>query len=424
MRGQWKEWQPGDPVLINRIVWGQAELDQMQEVLDNDWFGPGKKVAEFGKALEDFTGIAHCQPVNSGSSALMLAVRAMLEIGHWKPGDWILHPVLTFPTSIAPAIQSGLIPVFVDVDPYTYQIDLGWAEEAIKRYGDKIAGAIVPHLLGNICDIYRLLDILDGRPLIEDCCDTLGGYYDGRHVGSFGRVAAFSFYGSHHITTAGVGGALLTNNARIYDIAKSMTHWGRNDCGKITDRYERFARRYWYETMGFDYQMTELQAAFGLAQLNRLTIGNGRRARRFKEVDNFFETLRRQGQDYFYLPLPDSDLANPSWFAYPLTIHHGAPFNRQEFATYLIENKIEIRTLFTGNILKHPAFKHLSDQLIGGWSEVADYAHVADWIGDNSLFLPAWGMSDGEMVYMMDVLKGFLSRYRSGATEAVSQAIA
>ena len=112
MKGQWKEWKPGDPVLINRIVWGEPEIAQIQEVLDSDWFGPGRKVEAFGRALADYTDIEFCQPVNSGSSALTLAVQAMIALGHWKPGDWILHPLLTFPTSIAPAIQAGLVPVF------------------------------------------------------------------------------------------------------------------------------------------------------------------------------------------------------------------------------------------------------------------------------------------------------------------------
>lgn len=407
MKGQWKEWQPGDPVLINRIVWGKPELDQMQAVLDNDWFGPGAKVVEFGLDLEHFTKIKYCQLANSGSSALMLAVQAMLELGLWKRGDWILHPVLTFPTSIAPAIQSGLVPLFVDADPYTYQIDLDQAARAMETHGDKIAGAIIPHLLGNICDMDQLLEILDGRPLIEDCCDTLGGYYGGKHVGSFGRVAAFSFYGSHHVTTAGVGGALMTNNEKIYDFAKSATHWGRNDYSKITDRYERFSRRYWYETLGYDYQMTELQAAFGIVQLGRLAEGNKLRSQRFSELSIFFDLY----EDFFCLPLTDTGKAQPSWFAYPLTIRQGAPFSRKEFVMYLIENKIEIRPLFTGNIMRHPALVRLNK----GKDEKAmlfGASHVADWIGDNALFLPAWGMSDGEMAYVVNVLESFLGRYR------------
>ena len=417
MRGQWKEWSPGDPVLINRIVWGQPELDQMQEVLNNDWFGPGWKVAEFGQELIALTGIAYCQAVNSGSSALMLAVRAMLELGKWRSGDWILHPALTFPTSIAPAIQCGLVPVFVDVEPHTYQIDLRQAEKAIAIYGEKIKGAIIPHLLGNICDLSVLKDILDGRPFIEDCCDTLGGYYNGWHVGSFGDVATFSFYGSHHITTAGVGGALMTYNPEIYDVAKSMTHWGRADYSKLADPYEKFSRRYWYETVGYDYQMTELQAAFGLAQLHRLSKANELRAKRFCELDRYFR--ENNLNSYFYLPRTGTDEATPSWFAYPLTIKPEAPFNRKEFAIHLIESKIEIRPLFTGDILKHPAFARIPEDKKFSVGPLT----MAKWTGHNSLFLPAWGMSDGEMNYMLNVLDTFFERYRRMSQQVTAQEV-
>lgn len=404
LRGKWKEWKEGDPVTVNRIVWDQAEVAQLQDVLDNDWFGPGPKVEKFARVLSDYTGIDHVQPVNSGSSALTLAVDAMIELGYWSPGDWILHPLLTFPTSIVPAIRAGLIPIFVDVDPHTYQIDLQQAEKAIQTYGEKIKGAIIPHLLGNICDMQILLDILDGRLLIEDCCDTMGGYYDGLHVGNFGEVAAFSFYGSHHITAGGVGGALATHNEEIYRVSKSMTHWGRTDYDELdalNDPYGKFEKRYWYDTLGYDFQMTELQAAFGIVQMARLDKANEKRLQRFMELDRYFRDLK----DYFYLPYTDSDEAALSWFAYPLTIKPDAPFGRREFATYLIENKIEIRPLFTGNILKHPAFVRLP-----GDRKILDAGSaVADLIGDNGLFLPAWGMSDGEMAYMLDVLDNFFN---------------
>lgn len=400
MRGQWREWEPGDPVLINRIVWGQAELDQMQAVLNNDWFGPGRKVEEFAKTLADYTDIPHIQPVNSGSTALTLTVEAMIHLGFWKPGDLILHPLLTFPTSIVPAIKNGLKVIFVDVDPNTYQIDLKQVEAAISIYGDHIKGGIIPHLLGNISNMALLMDILDGRPFVEDCCDTMGGYYDGLHVGNFGHVAAFSFYGSHHVTTAGVGGALVTHHEEIYSYAKSATHWGRNDYAELDGVYEKFARRYWYETLGSDYQMTEIQAAFGIAQMARLDRANEKRAQRKAELARYFSDL----EDYFYLPwVADS---GPSWFCYPLTIKPDAPFGRREFATYLIENKIEIRPIFTGNILEHPAFHEemkRKTRLFQGQTENADL------IGENGLFLPAWGMSDGEMAYMLDVIDQFFN---------------
>jgi CDP-6-deoxy-D-xylo-4-hexulose-3-dehydrase len=377
----------------------------MQEVLDNDWFGPGRKAEEFARSIADYTDIEHIQPVNSGSTALTLAVEAMIELKLWQPGDLILHPLLTFPTSIVPAIRAGLKVIFVDVDPHTYQIDLKQMEAAINIYGDHIKGAIIPHLLGNISDMALLMDILDGRPFIEDCCDTMGGYYDGLHVGNFGHVAAFSFYGSHHVTTGGVGGALATHSEEIYHHAKSATHWGRNDYALLNDPYEKFSRRYWYETLGSDYQMTEIQAAFGIAQMARLDEANEKRLQRFMELKRFF---RRTGfENFFYMPYTDSDEAAPSWFCLPLTIKPDVPFDRREFATYLIENKIEIRPIFTGDILEHPAFRGLS-----AYQKIlfCDQSKNADLIGKNGLFLPAWGMSDGEMEYMIDVLDRFFVR--------------
>lgn len=400
---QWKKWRPGDPVTVNRIVWGQPELDQIQDVLDNDWFGPGPKVKRFGQIISDLTGVEFVQPVSSGSTALEMATQAMINSGLWERGDWILHPLLTFPTSITPAIRAGLIPCFVDVEIGTYQIDLRKAEQVIQRNGDKIKGAVIPHLLGNICDLDYLIDILDGRPWIEDCCDTIGSLYKGRHVGNFGNAAALSFYGSHHITTGGVGGALITNSEVIYAFAKSCTHWGRNDYDLIADTYERFVRRYWYDTVGSDYQMTELQAAFGIAQAERVTKANARRKVVFAEIDQHFYG---QGlNEYFSMPYSVNSSVEPSWFGYPLTIKEAAPFSRRDFATFLIANKIEIRPIFTGNILRHPAFNSVKVNVVGNVGETSN----ADLIGANGLFLPAWGMSEGELGYMLGVIDKFFN---------------
>lgn len=403
-RKQWQEWRPGDPVLINRIVWDQAELDQVQSVFNNDWFGPGEKVDELAKSLANFTTIDLVQPVNSGSSALTLAVEAMVHLGHWKPGDWILHPVLTFPTSINPAIKNGLIPVFVDVEIGTCQIDLSQAEAAMMQYGNRIKGAIIPHLLGNVCNLDWLMDTLDGRPLVEDCCDTLGTTW-GSHVGNFGEVAAFSFYGSHHATTGGVGGALATNRQDIYDYAKSATHWGRNDYDQFSEAYELFEHRYTYDTLGHDYQMTELQAAFGVAQLERVTAANVRRKEVFREIDSYF---RLNGLDKFlHLPYCHPK-ASPSWFAYQITIRDEAPFSRRNLAEHLISNLIEIRPIFTGNITKHPAYRRLG----AGSIKVFGSTDNADLIDRNGLFIPSWGMSEGELAYMLEVLDNFFKGFR------------
>lgn len=407
MRQHWQHWQPGDPVTVNRIVWDQMEIEQTQEVFDNDWFGPGAKVAEFAASISDFAKIPYVQPVNSGSSALTLATEAMMRLGHWQPGDWIIHPLLTFPTSIAPAIRAGLIPCFVDVEMGTYQINVRDIERLVQMYPKHIKGAIIPHLLGNVCDLSRLATALDGRPFIEDCCDTLGSLYQGRHVGNFGAAAAFSFYGSHHITTGGVGGALATRDEGVYAYAKSATHWGRNDYDKMVDTYERFERRYWYDTLGHDFQMTEIQAAFGIAQMGRLKEANRRRRTVFTEIGQYF--YENGLNQYFHMPYSAHSGIEPSWFGFPLTIKDSGPFTRRDLATFLIANKIEIRPIFTGNILRHPAFNPLKIVIAGPYLDRADYRSVADQVGENGLFLPAWGMSDGELEYMLGVLTRFFN---------------
>lgn len=408
----------GDPVLVNRVVWGQPEIDQMQAVLDNDWFGPGQKVAEFAQRLSYFIDVPwrpppYCQPVNSGSSALTLAVDIMINEGYWQRGDFIIHPLLTFPTSITPALRAGLIPIFVDIDPHTLQIDLDQLEILLNTRQTlpgidrgRIAGAIIPHILGNICDMWKLMDLLDGRPFIEDCCDTLGGRISDQHVGTFGHIGTFSFYGSHHITTAGVGGALVTTDKGIFETAKSLTHWGRNNYDNLSpDLYEQFDKRYWYDTWGHDFQMTEIQAAFGIAQLDRVTAANKLRTKRFFEIDSFL--TGHLLDKYLYLPQRSCVQADPSWFSYPLIVKPNAPFSRKALAIHLMERKIEIRPIFTGNILTHPAFVGLDTR---GMAIVAGGTDMATLAGENGLFLPAWGMSNGEIQYLLTVLENFFLR--------------
>lgn len=383
---------------VNQVTWDDLELGFVQQVFDNDWFGPGQFVGEFADELAGYIDAGYCQPVNSGSSALLLAVQSLINLDRWKPGYFVIHPTLTFPTSIAPAIQAGMKPMFVDVNPVTYQIDLDQVQAAIDLYGSSIAGAIVPHLLGNITDMDRLLGILAGRPLIEDCCDTLGGYYADQHVGNFGDVAAFSFYGSHHITTAGVGGALVTDDDEIYDQAVSMVHWGRVRSDQMTDVVERFNHRYWYQTIGYDMQMTELQAAFGLAQMTRLDEANKLRRKRWHQLRDYFEPHG----DRFVLPEHGSALSDPSWFGFPITVKADSDLKRNDLVRHLIENKIGIRPIFTGAIVDHPAFSQFKGNQAGNPTN-------ARYIGKHGLFLPSWGMPDNQFDYLIGVLEAILN---------------
>ena len=393
----WKQWQPGDQITINRVVWDGLESEFIQDVLERDWFGPGKYAAEFEKALAEYIGTKHAQLTNSGSSALLLACQSLQQLGIWQKGDLILHPACTFPTSCNPIWQSGMIPVFVDVEEGIYNLDLEQAKAACERYD--IKGAIVPHLIGNSPKIDELLDLLDDRGLIEDCCDTLGSEYDGQKVGTFGHVSCFSFYGSHHITTAGVGGALLTGDDNIARLAKSMAFWGRQFVN-TGDPYYDFTQRYTYETIGYDMQMSEIQAAFGLAQMQRLEQSNRQRAGQFDLTDTFM----RQWSDW--LITPRSHLkSKPSWFGYPITIREDAPFGREQLARHLLNHKIEIRPLFAGNITRQPAYQSVPYIIAGDLSQ-------SNRNMESALFLPAWGgMTDEQTAFMFDAIERFMSQW-------------
>ncbi|MEE9365430.1 MAG: DegT/DnrJ/EryC1/StrS family aminotransferase [Dehalococcoidales bacterium] len=394
----WRKWKLGDPVTINRIVWGESELGGVQGVFERDWFGPSHYAGEFEKSLCCFIGIRHAQLTNSGSSALLLATRALQEQGRWRPGDLILHPACTFPTSVNPVWQTDMVPVFVDVEEGTYNVDADQVAQALREF-PKIKGAIIPHLIGNVPEMDKIKAVLGDRPIIEDCCDTLGSKYCERMCGTLGTAAAFSFYGSHHITTAGVGGALLTDNADLHSVVHSMAFWGRQFV-ETGDPYYDFTQRYTYETVGYDMQMTEIQAAFGVAQMGRLEDMNRKRAAQFAKTDAFFQAW----EEWLVLPRQHRK-AEPSWFGYPVLVRETAPFRREDFARHLLDAKIEVRPLFAGNLTRQPAYRNMPYTIVGDLTQ-------SDRNMERAFFLPSWGGMTGEMTaYMFGIVKGFMGEW-------------
>lgn len=394
----WKRWRPGDPVTISRIVWDGLESENIQDVLERDWFGPGHYANELEKALAKYVGVKYAQLTNSGSSALLMAAQALKNVGVWQDGDLILHPVCTFPTSCNPIWQSGMVPVFVDVEEGTYNIDANLVEQALAQYPE-IKGAIIPHLIGNIAEFDRIKEAMGDRPVVEDSCDTMGGLYDGKPVGTLGDIAAMSFYGSHHITTAGVGGVALTNDAKYHRLIKSMTFWGRQFVN-TGDPYFDFTQRYTYETIGYDMQMSEIQAAFGLANMSRLEEMNQGRNKQFALIHRLFE----KWQDWFVLPRQHPK-ADPSWFGYPVLVRESAPFDRFHFAMHLIKNRIEIRPLFAGNLTRQKAYQNAPYVTVGDFTQ-------ADRNMERALFLPAWGgMTKEQTTYTFGVIKEFMEQW-------------
>lgn len=399
-RFQWREWVPGDPVTVNRIVWDSHEVLAIMDVFDRDWFGPGHYVKKLSKVLAKRYGMPFCHVVNSGTSALTLTVQSLVEEYHWKPGDKILHPACTFPSSCNPLLQAGLVPVFVDIDEGTYNISVDAVIQVLRRYPET-KGALIPHLLGNSPDMDALTDALGERLLIEDGCDTIGSKYNGETVGSFSVSSAVSFYSSHHITAGGVGGAFFTRSSSLYETMISMTYWGRGDQTQ-SDTYDRFIHRYWYETVGYDFQMTEIQAAFALAQLEKLDKWNKGRKVQFDKTYKLFE----RWQEFFVLP-KSHPKAEPSWFGFPLLVKEDAPFGRREFACHLIENKIEIRPAFC-NLTRQPAYQKRPDKWIAFGSH-----EQSNRVMDRAFFIPCWGqMSEAETEYMFGVITDFLGRYK------------
>ena len=392
-----KKWAPGEWIFINKLQWGNPEIERVIEVLAKDWFGHGEFNITFENGIKRFGDLRYFYSVNSGSAAIEMAVQTLVQLGLWKRGDKFLHPSLTFPTSLSTALMAGLVPVFVDVDPGTYVINAERAAQALQA-DPNIKGAIIPLLLGNVPDLDVLKSALGDRPLIIDSCDTMGSKWRGREAITFGDIGAYSFYGSHHISTFGVGGGVGTNNEKFAETLNSMRLWGRKFNERQT-QLESFLNRYTYETLGLDSQMTAVQAAFGVAQLERLPEYIGKRHAIFVKLQRLFSRYMR----YFILPERASDKADVSWFCYPIIVRPEAPFTRNEFAQYILDNKIEIRPIFT-NILEHPMFKGIP-YLIHGTTENTEMAI------DRGFFIPACPMEPEQEEYYFNVLTAFLERY-------------
>jgi len=395
-----KQWQKGDWTFINKLVWDEKELLSLVDCLSGDWFGGNSKFnKKFEALLCNFTGIKHAQTTNSGSAALEIAVQTLVQSGVWKRGDKILHPGLTFPTSIASAILAGLVPVFVDVDEGTYVISEKEVAKALEIHPD-IKGAIIPALLGNAPNMDKIKELLGDRKIILDSCDVMGTKWDEKEIGSYGDFAAYSFYGSHHLSTAGVGGALVTNNDEWATAVESMTFWGRDFSTDSLDPTENFLRRYSYRTIGLDAQMSAMQAAFGLAQFERLPEFIGERETVYRRVHRVFERY----QDYFILPQRTDIKARVSWFCFPLTLKPGIPFSREFFVRFLLENKIEIRPIMAGNLTNHLPYSVIPHEIVGD-------LHQSDIVSRRGFFIPACPMQSDQLESYIQVLEAFLRKY-------------
>ncbi len=373
------------------------------------WLTAGPYARELEKSMREFFGARGFYLVNSGSSANLVMVstlRAASYKGHLKLGDEVITPAVTFPTTLTPILQNQLVPVFVDAEVGTYNIDPARIEEAI---GPKTRAILIPHTLGNPCKMDTIMEIAarKGLVVLEDCCDALGSRFDGKMVGTFGAMASLSFYPAHHMTM-GEGGGVVVNNPEFDKIVLSVRDWGR-DCwcepghsgtcgerftgtfGKLPKGYDH---KYVYSNHGYNLKVTDMQAAVGLSQFDKLAGFIEARKKNFK----YYYTELRALEDYLVLPRWE-EKADPSWFAFPVTVKQGVDFN--SLIQYLEDAKIETRKVFAGNILRQPGFTSIEHRLGGSLENT-------DTIMDRTFFIGVYpGLTQPMMEFVADTFKGF-----------------
>lgn len=346
-------------------AFGDEEIQAVSACLKSGWLTPSKITAEFERRISELFGKKYGLFVNSGSSANLLALEAL----KFPKGSEVITPACNFNTTVAPIIQVGLVPVFVDVGLGTYVIDADVLEKALSK---KTVAVFAPHLIGNFVDLPKIRSFCKKHKLvfIEDSCDTIGGTFNGKPSGSWSDVTTTSFYASHLITTGGAGGMFMTNDKKLRERARLFRDWGRGISRhdeKIRSRLATFKidgkpydSAFVFVEHGYNFKPTEMQSAFGLAQLARLGGFTDLRRSNFNYLREFFKKYEK----FFILP-EEKPNALTNWLAFPLTIRKNAPFERNALVKYLEDNKIQTRPLFSGNILKQPAYLSVSHNKIG-----------------------------------------------------------
>lgn len=393
-------------------VYGDAEINAAIEVLKNpSRIVAGPAVKKFESRVAGVFGKKVGVMVNSGSSANMIA----LEAFDVPRGSEVITPVLTFATTVAPLLQKGLVPVFVDVLPGNYQIDTSKIEALITK---KTKALMIPSLIGNLPDFVHLQKIAKKHKLwlIEDSCDTLGAKFDGKPSGAYSHASTTSFYASHIITAAGGGGMTCFHDEKVGRKALVIANWGRESTlfGSYEQSEElkrRFAgvldgqpydAKFLFTEVGYNFQSAELNGAFGLIQLDKLKKFIQHRKKMFKALRTFF----KQYEHFFILPEQDPR-TDTAWLAFPLTLRTDVPFSRYEITKYLEEQNIQTRPIFTGNITRQPAFKNTPYKRVKG----AKYP-VADHIMRNSFLIGCHhGLTLEQLAYVKETFTKFLKKY-------------
>jgi CDP-4-dehydro-6-deoxyglucose reductase, E1 len=409
-----QSFKPGETVIPpSGKVLDEAELKSMVEASLDGWLTSGRFNDAFEKKLRDFLGVKFLITTNSGSSANLLAFSALTsdQLGDRaiQAGDEVITVAGGFPTTVNPMMSYGVTPVFVDLDFLTHNIDVNQLEAA---YSPKVKAVMLAHSLGNPFNLKAILDFCKKYNLwlIEDNCDALGSKYNGQLTGTFGDIGTLSFYPAHHITM-GEGGAVFTQNAQLKKIIESFRDWGRdcychpgkdNTCGKrfnwqLGNLPQGYDHKYTYSHMGFNLKITDMQAACGVAQLDKLASFIQAR----KDNFDYLKEKLQSCEEFIHLP-EATENSDPSWFGFLITLKENAGVSRVDLLKYLDQNKIGTRLLFAGNLTKQPYMKDRKYRIVGNLDKT-------DYIMNNSFWIGVYpGLTYEMLDFMVDKIETFL----------------
>jgi CDP-6-deoxy-D-xylo-4-hexulose-3-dehydrase len=398
-------------------VFGAEEICNLVDSSLDFFLTAGRYAERFEADLAEYLGIENALLVNSGSSANLVALTALtspkLKDRRLQSGDEVITVAAAFPTTVAPIVQNGLVPVFVDVTPGDYT---AIPERLLEAIGPETRAIMMAHTMGVPFDLGVVMDLVKehGLWLIEDNCDALGSRYRDRLTGTFGHLASFSFYPAHHITM-GEGGCVVTADEDLARVARSIRDWGRdcycsggenNTCGKRFGQQfgslpPGYDHKYVYSHIGYNLKVTDMQAAIGCAQLEKLPEFIAQRKKNFQKLTE----ILRPYEDRIILPRATAH-SDPSWFGFVISIREDAGFLRNDLTRFLEANRIETRNLFSGNLLRHPAFESIPHRIVGGLENT-------DYIMNHTFFIGVYpGIDDLQLNYMADVFARFMAGER------------